>query len=81
MVKLKMAGCLGIMGLLPLWAQASYVESCEIVGKVLQDTKANIDNVAHFERIKLESSFNSDSILFFKLITSSNLDFLCLLMV
>ena len=38
MVKLKMAGCLGIMGLLPLWAQASYVESCEIVGKVLQDT-------------------------------------------
>ena len=38
MVKLKMAGCLGIMCLLPLWAQASYVESCEIVGKVLQDT-------------------------------------------
>ena len=37
-MKLKMAWCLGIMGLLPLWAQASYVESCEITGKVLQDT-------------------------------------------
>ena len=37
-MKLKMAWCLGIMGLLPLWAQASYVESCEITGKVLQDS-------------------------------------------
>ena len=37
-MKLRMAWCLGIMGLLPLWAQASYVESCEITGKVLQDT-------------------------------------------
>ena len=37
-MKQKMAWCLGIMGLLPLWAQASYVESCEITGKVLQDT-------------------------------------------
>lgn len=37
-MKLKMAWCLGVMGLLPLWAQASYVESCEITGKVLQDT-------------------------------------------
>ena len=37
-MKLNMGWCLGIMGLLPLWAQASYVESCEITGKVLQDT-------------------------------------------
>ena len=37
-MKLKMGWCLGVMGLLPLWAQASYVESCEITGKVLQDT-------------------------------------------
>ena len=38
MMKLNMGWCLGIMGLLPLWAQASYVESCEITGKVLKDS-------------------------------------------
>ena len=37
-MKLNMGWCLGVMGLLPLWAQASYVESCEITGKVLQDS-------------------------------------------
>ena len=41
-MKLKMAWFLGIMGLLPLWAQASYVESCEITGKVLQDTSTRM---------------------------------------
>ena len=38
MMKLNMGWCLGIMAWLPLWAQASYVESCEITGKVLQDS-------------------------------------------
>ena len=35
---LKMVVYLSIMACLPLSAQASYVESCEITGKVLQDT-------------------------------------------
>ena len=35
---MKMGWCMGMVALLPLWAQASYVESCEITGKVLQDT-------------------------------------------
>ena len=38
MMKLNKSWCLGIMAWLPLWAQASYVESCEITGKVLQDS-------------------------------------------
>ena len=38
MMKLNKSWCLGIMAWLPLWVQASYVESCEITGKVLQDS-------------------------------------------
>ncbi|UOO90544.1 hypothetical protein LVJ82_06105 [Vitreoscilla massiliensis] len=31
-------GCITVLVALPVWAQASYVESCVIHGKVLQDT-------------------------------------------
>ena len=35
---MKMGWCMGMVALLTLWEQASYVENCEIMGKVLQDT-------------------------------------------
>ena len=31
-------GCIAVLLAWPIWAQASYVESCVIAGKVLQDT-------------------------------------------